>query len=394
MKILQIAPVWMDTPPKNHGGTEWVIVNLIQGLTDLGHEVTLFATKNSKVEGKVKYVFEKSFLDQEISWSRTLPAVIHYFEAFREASKYDLVHAHLSSETDMIILPFLAELTQKHIPNIMTVHSRWPFDRHSATDEMFLKLYADKIFAVDISSSMHKTLPKQFRDGVFVHNSLDLSKMKFSNKPGTYLTWLGKIIPEKGTVEAIEAAKKTGEKFIFAGVVDKYLETSVRYFNEKVKPLIDGKQIQYLGPADLKLKNKLLSGAKALLNPISWHEPFGMVILEAMACGTPVISINLGAVSELIVNNKTGFLVKDKEEMLKAIKKINTIDRKVCREHVGNNFSPKTAALKYVDIYQEERYRQLVSRSKENIPSTNGHDKRISRPYRPQILPLEAPFLQ
>ncbi|MBI2314972.1 glycosyltransferase family 4 protein [Candidatus Daviesbacteria bacterium] len=390
MKIFQIAPAWMDTPPKNHGGTEWVIANLITGLSSLGHDVTLFATEQSHVRGKLKYVFWKSFLEQGIDWNMSLPALIHYFEAFKIASKYDIVHAHLSSETDMIIMPFLAELTRKRIPNIMTVHSRWPFDRHSSTDEMFLKLYANKIFAVDISASMHKTLPRQFRDGVFVHNSLDITKMKFNPKAGTYLTWLGKIIPEKGTVEAIKTAKKTGEQFIFAGVVDKYLETSVRYFKDKVKPLIDGDQIQYLGPADLKLKNKLLGGAKAFLNPISWHEPFGMVILESMACGTPVISYNYGAVSELIVNNKTGYLVRGQGGILKAIKKIDSIDRRDCREHVANNFSPQAAALKYLEIYLKEISYHQRSTSKKIKPSHNGHHKPIFR-YPQPVLKLESP---
>ncbi|MBI4036119.1 glycosyltransferase family 4 protein [Candidatus Daviesbacteria bacterium] len=356
MKILQIASPWVDTPPDNYGGTEWVIANLVKGLSDLGHQVTLFATKTSKAISNIKYIFKRSLLSQGISWTAGLPAFIHYYEAFKEAFKYDVVHAHIASSTDLIVMPFLADLTKQGIPNLMTIHSRWPYDRYSNMDKTLIKLYAKDILAVNISKSMHKTLPKGFRDGGFVYNSLDTSTIKFNPKGGKYLTWLGKIIPEKGTVEAIKIAKAAGEQLVFAGIVDTYYEKSVKYWKEKVKPLIDGKQIQFLGPANLRLKNRLLGGAKAFLNPINWDEPFGMVMVESMAAGTPVISFKRGAAPELIVNNKTGFLVKDKQEMVKAIKRVGEIDRKVCRLHVEENFSPYTAALQYLKIYRKEMY--------------------------------------
>lgn len=370
MKILQIAPAWIATPPKDYGGTEWVIANLIKGLSSLGHEITLFAVKNSRVEGKTKYVFKKSFLDQGIDWSAALPPFIHYHEAFRNVRTYDLVHAHLSSETDLLLLPYLSDLTEKGIPNLVTIHSRWPFDTYSNMDSMFLKLYAGKILAVNISLCMRKTLPREFRDGGFVYNSLDLSKMKFSAKGGKYLTWLGKIIPEKGLAEAIRIARKAGEQLVFAGIIDEHKEISVRYFNDEVKPLIDDHQIQYLGPADLKLKNKLLGGAKAFLSPLNWEEPFGMVFVESMACGTPVIAYNRGAVSEVIKDQKTGFLVSNQDEMIRAISRIWQIERKTCRRHVEKNFSPVSAALKYLKLYSKEVDRYLgFSREKVRMPA-------------------------
>lgn len=355
MKILQIASAWVNTPPKDYGGTEWVIANLIKGLSELGHDVTLFATKNSRIEGKVNYIFEKPLLDQGVSWTAALPALIHFHQAFKDAKKYDLVHAHLASETDLIILPFLADLTEKGIPNILTIHSRWPFDRYSHMDQAFLKLYADKILGVNISKAMQKTLPADFRDGGFVHNSLDITKMKFSAKGGKYLTWLGRIIPEKGIAEAIKIAKMAGEQLIFAGIIDKYHKRSIIYFEREVKPLIDGHQIQYLGPADLRLKNELLGGAKAFLNPIDWDEPFGMVLVESMACGTPLISYNKGAISEVVKDGECGFLVKNRFQMFKSLRKIHKINRRRCRWHVEEYFSPRVAAQKYVNLYQKEK---------------------------------------
>lgn len=368
MKILQIAPAWVDTPPNDYGGTEWVIANLVKGLSELGHEVTLFATKKSKAQANIKYVFEQSLLEQGISWTAALPALIHYHEAFRIAPDFDVVHAHLSSETDLILLPFLADLTDAGIPNVLTLHSRWPFDYFSKMDEVFLNLYGNKILVVNISKAMHAALPKQFRDGGFVHNSLDISKMKFNPKRGRYLTWLGRVIPEKGIADAIKIAKIAGEQLIFAGIIDKYNQKSVRYWKEQVKPLVDGKQIKYLGKADLQIKNKLLGGAKAFLNPLQWEEPFGMVLVESMACGTPVISYPRGATPEVIKNGESGFLVKNKREMIKAIKKVDTIDRYQCRAYVEERFSPKIAALKYLRVYHEEMYFQKIEEKKISPP--------------------------
>lgn len=384
MKILQIAPAWVNTPPQDYGGTEWVIANLITGLSELGHDVTLFATKDSRVPGKLEYIFERCLLDQNISWTAALPALIHYHQAFKNAFAYDAVHAHLSSETDLIILPFLADLTEKGIPNLLTVHSPWPFDRFSKMDEMYLNLYGEKILVVNISKVMHKTLPSKFRDGGFVHNSLDITKMRFNPRGGNYLTWLGKITPEKGTAEAIRIAKMAGEQFIFAGIVDKYYEKSVNYFQREVKPLIDGRQIQYIGPADLKLKNKLLGGAKAFLNPIDWDEPFGMVIVESMACGTPLISYDKGAAPELIKHGENGFLVNSRIEMLKSVIKVANLDRKKCRQHVEDHFSPKAAARKYLELYRKEAMLSQFKTIDVSLPSV----KQIE-PHSPQIdMPL------
>lgn len=370
MKILQIAPAWVNTPPKDYGGTEWVIANLVKGLAELGHDITLFATKSSDVNVKLKYIFEKSLLEQGIPWTAALPALIHYHQALKEASNYDLVHTHLSSANDLILLPFLADLTERNIPNVMTIHSPWPFDRANNTDEIFLNLYADKILAVNISLSMQKTLPKQFRDGGYIYNSLDASRMKFNARGGEYLTWLGKIVPEKGTAEAIKIAKVAGEQLVFAGIVDQHREASVKYWQTEVKPHIDGHQIKYLGPADLKLKNKMLGGAKAFLNPISWDEPFGMVLVESMACGTPLISYDRGAAPEVIKHNETGFLVKNQAGMFKSLTKVLKIDRQKCRSHVEQHFSPQSAALKYLNVYYKEaKFHSVLDKEESVLPA-------------------------
>jgi glycosyltransferase involved in cell wall biosynthesis len=371
MKILQIAPPWIATPPSSYGGTELVIYNLCKGLVELGHEITLFATKNSQSPDELDYVFNKGLVEMEIDWSASLPPFVHYHQAFQKADEYDVVHAHLSSGTDLLILPFLSDLAQKGKAAVMTVHGHWPYDRNTYMDSYFKKFYARDIATISISRAMQKLLPKEFRDIGYVHNSLDPNTLSFRARPGIYtnkssvdsrlrgndrgyLTWLGKIVPDKGTHEAILAAKEAGEQFVFGGIVEKYDKLSVDYFQTKVKPLIDDDQVVYLGPLDVKAKNKLMGGAKALLNPIAWEEPFGMVMVESMACGTPVISYNRGAALELIKNGRNGFLVKNRKEMVKAIARVDTIKRKDCRKHVEEKFSPKAAAEKHIEIYQRE----------------------------------------
>ena len=376
MKILQIAPPWIATPPSGYGGTELVIYNLCKGLVELGHEITLFATKSSQSPGELDYVFNKGLIEMEIDWSASLPPFVHYYQAFQKADEYDIVHAHLSSGTDLLILPFLSELAQKGKAAVMTVHGHWPYDRNTYMDSYFKKFYAKDIATISISRAMQKLLPKGFRDIGYVHNSLEPETLSFRTRPGIYrdsrlhrndrgyLTWLGKIVPDKGTHEAILAAKEAGEQFVFGGIVEKYDKLSVDYFQTKVKPFIDDDQVVYLGPLDVKAKNKLMGGAKAFLNPVAWDEPFGMVMVESMACGTPVISYNRGAAPELIKNGKNGFLVKNRKEMVKAIAKVGTIKRKDCRRYVEEKFSPKAAAEKHIKIYQREIAKMDMSERK------------------------------
>lgn len=384
MKVLQIAPSWIDSPPKNYGGTEWVISNLVKGFSELGHDITLFATKKSRSSGKLSYVFEKCLVDLDIPWEAALPALLHYHQAFKQADQYDIVHAHLSSCTDLVILPFLADLTDRGIPNVITIHGHWPYDRDSNIDPYFLNLYAHKITAFSISKTMEKKLPKQYINGGVMYNSTDLAAYKFNKHGGNYVTWIGKILSDKGTHLAIQAAKKLGLQIIFAGIVDKGVPASVEYFDKKVKPLIDGKKVIYLGPADLKMKNKLLGNAKAFLNPICWEEPFGMVMVESMACGTPVISFNRGAAPEVIADNKTGFLVQDLREMVNVMKKIDTISRYDCRLHIEEHFSPSVAAENHIKAYkqvikdtQSQGWRKLAEIIKDRSGAINKKKKKL-----------------
>jgi glycosyltransferase involved in cell wall biosynthesis len=202
-----------------------------------------------------------------------------------------------------------------------------------------------------------------------VYNGIDLSTYKFHEKPQDppYLAFLGRISPEKGTHVAIEIAKRSGWRLKMAGKVD---VVDVKYFEEEIKPLIDGKQIEYLGEADHTQKNELIGGAVATLFPITWREPFGLVMVESMAAGTPVIAMELGSTSEVIAHGKTGFLCHNVDEFVEAIDKVGQLNRHTCREHVMNHFSVQRMTDGYEAVYQQilaERFAQ------------NGHLRSLNR---------------
>jgi glycosyltransferase involved in cell wall biosynthesis len=353
MKILQIAPPWLATPPKKYGGTELIIHQLCENLIKQGHEVTLFATGDSKTSAGLNYIFDQGLYDKGVDWNSALGPLVHYQQAFKlfEEGGYDIVHAHLSSATDLIALPYLAELKKA---GLLTIHGIWPFDRKDFMDPYYLRFYANKIHVASISKSMlENECPAEFISEGYVYNGLNLSDFTFNPKPKNYLTWLGKINPRKGTAEAIRIAKKSGHQIIFAGAIDLQDKESYEYYKNEVEPLIDGDQVKYLGEADLAMKAELLKNAKGFLNPLAWEEPFGLVMIEAMAGGTPVIAYPRGAAKELVKDGINGYLVPDAKAMLQKIKELDKIDRLTCRKYVQDNFSSESNAANYFQIYKK-----------------------------------------
>src|SRR6266446_10743443 len=354
MKIAHIAPPWIAIPPKNYGGTEIVISNLVEEQVAQGYDVTLFAPGDAKTSAKLVSFFPKSLIDSGVPWSAHLRSYYHVQKSLEYAKEFDIVHTHLSSSSDLYIFPLTAGLTT---PHVTTLHSRFPFDRvqsWTGDADAFYMEWAPNVPIVAISEAARDEVPYPLHFVGIVHHGLPMHQFQpTGRKRGDFFVWLGRFVPEKGTHLAIEAAKRARVPLVLAGTIDRYQQESIHYFEQMIKPHIDNEQVKYVGPVNMKQKISLLSRAWGFLNPIEWEEPFGMVMIEAMALGCPVISFARGAAPEIIVDGETGFLVNTIGAMAAAIPRIDEIDRDVVRKYVERNFSAEVMVEKYVGIYKK-----------------------------------------
>ncbi len=384
MKIVHIAPPWIPIPPKNYGGTEIVIYNLIEEEIAQGHDVTLIAPADAKTSARLVSFFPRSLSEDGIPWSAHLLAFYHMQKAveYVKEQQFDILHTHLSSSSDLYIFPLTAPL---EIPHVSTLHSRFPFDRVQSwtgkADSYYMEWAANvPVIAISESARAEVTYPLDFI-GV-VHHGIPMNVYRPTGKKREpFFLWLGRFVPEKGTHLAIQAAKEAGVPIVLAGTIDRHMQASVSYFQDVIKPQIDNEQVKYVGPVNMKEKFGLMSRARGFLNPIEWEEPFGMVMIEAMALGCPVISFARGAAPEIVIHRKTGFLVHDVAEMVRFIPRIDEISRETTRMHIEQHFSARVMAEKYIKHYQkliataktdrkEARSIDDVSTFKSNIAST------------------------
>lgn len=360
MRIAQIAPPWIAIPPKNYGGTENVLYHLVEKLVEYGHDVTLFAPGDAKTSAKLVSFFPKSLSEEGIPWTMHLKAYYHLHKAVEriKEERFDIVHMHLSSSADMYLFPLAANLAT---PHLATLHSNFPFDRDPRSGKMgdadrYYMEWAPGIPTVAISESARVQESKIVKPNFIgvIYNGISLTEYTFFNlPPENCFVWLGRFMPEKGAHLAIEAAKRAGAPLTLAGTIDRYSKESMDYFQNNIKPHIDSQQISYIGPVNLKQKLKLLSKARGFLNPIEWEEPFGMVMIEAMSQGCPVITFQRGAAQEIVVDAQSGFLVSNLDEMVERMARIDEIDRGAVRERVEKNFSSGTMAEHYVEMYKK-----------------------------------------
>lgn len=355
MKIAQIAPPWIAIPPRNYGGTENVIYNLVEELVAEGHDITLFTTEDSHTSAKQISFLTQALIPAGVPWQAHLKAYYHLHKSLEyiKAHDFDVVHLHLSSTPDLYTFPLAASLD---IPHVTTLHSHFPFDNLPGgwigdADDYFIKDWASSNPLVAISESARKQAPSGLHFAGTIHNGLLLSQFQPNGQPADYFAWMGRFVREKGAHLAIQAAKATGVKLILAGIVSRNSQESMQYFREAIEPHIDNEQITYVGPVNMQQKIELLGRARALLNPIEWEEPFGMVMIEAMALSCPVIAFARGAAPEIVAHGKTGFLARDLTEMVHFIPRINEISREATRQHVEQHFSAHAMAEKYVKIY-------------------------------------------
>jgi glycosyltransferase involved in cell wall biosynthesis len=356
MKIAHIAPPWIAIPPKNYGGTESVLYHLIEEQVAQSHDVTLFAPGDAKTSAKLISFFPHSLIETGVPWQGHLKAYYHLHKAveYMKDHAFDIVHTHLSSSADMYLFPLMAHLA---VPHVMTLHSHFPFDHVQSwtgdADDFYMQ-WASSVPMVVISEQARAGLTLPLTIVEVVHHGLPMALFQPTVKhPEHFFLWLGRFFPEKGPHLAIEAAKMAGVPIVLAGTIDQHVQESVDYFEQVIKPHIDNRQVIYVGPVNREQKVDLLSRARGLLNPIQWEEPFGMVMIEAMATGCPVITFDRGAASEIVVHQRSGFLVQNVNEMAQCISRIDELDRVVVRAHVEHNFTAQKMVKKYTAVYKK-----------------------------------------
>ena len=336
MKIAVLSPACWRTPPRKYGPWEQVASNITEGLVKRGYDVTLFATADSQTRGKLEAVCEQPY-GEHPEMDAKVCECLHISHFMEMAAEFDILH----NNYDFLPLTYSRLIST---PMVTTIHGF-----SSPKIIPVFKKYNSDNFYVSISNSDRSP---ELDYIATVYNGIKTEQFTFQPKPGDYLLFFGRIHPEKGTLESIQIARKSGMKLIISGLIQ-----DENYFHKQIEPLIDDKNIVYVGNSGPEKRDKLLGGAYALLHPISFEEPFGLSVAEAMMCGTPVVAFNRGSMPELIINGKTGFLVDNIEEAVNALSQIENIHRADCRQWAITNFSME----KMIDGY-EAVYEKILSR--------------------------------
>jgi glycosyltransferase involved in cell wall biosynthesis len=352
MKIAHIVTLKEAVPPTSQNGLEFLVSWLVEELVRRGHEVTLFAPADSKTSAHLIPILPKSTNNDTTGYGQPYFSILNTIVAGMHAEEFDVIHSH--EVFGAYIAPFINK------PIIQTLH-------HSVRDE-FIPTYIkspeyeklmkpvlnqySKINYVAVSKNQEKAFAQSeniyFKKHTTIHNGINVEQFPFNETPEDYLFFIGYINKDKGADVAVQVARALDKRLIIAG---NYFGQEA-FFDEHIKPYLNDK-IKYIGPADFETKCKLYKNALVTLAPMSWDEPFGLTLVESQACGTPVIAFNRGASSEIINDGKTGFVVNTIEEMIEAVKKVESVRRKDCRDWVVEKFSVKSMVDAYEKLYQE-----------------------------------------
>ena len=357
MRIALMSSVEFATPlPANVIHAPLTLTSkLADGLVARGHDVTLFAAKGSsttarcisggmwplaeyeEIKETCEGIREKERRDRFIGLCDQYLLSQLYLMAQKGA--FDIIHCHPSFVQNVTCMAPLAPT-----PTVVTLHD--PFD--VLWQDFLYSLYSDvpQLSFVTISNAQRSALPG-LNYAETVYNGIDLEDYPVSEKPSDYLLFAGRLVPEKGAAEAIQVARRANEKLLITGA-----RAKLDYFETAIEPFLDG-EIRFVNMTDHDRMPQLYGGAKALLFPVRWEEPFGLVMIEAMACGTPVIAFRRGSVPEIVIDGKTGFIVDNEDEMVAAVKRIDQIDRDECRKHVERNFTLARMMEDYVGVYHQ-----------------------------------------
>ncbi|WP_374532788.1 glycosyltransferase family 4 protein [Phenylobacterium sp.] len=337
MRIAQVPPLYEAVPPRFYGGTERVVSHLTDALVDLGHEVTLFASAEARTRAELVKVRDQAIrLDPAPLKSDLAAHMSMLCDVRRRAHEFDVIHFH----TDMIHFPFFEDMPGR---TLTTLHGRLDLK-----DLPGVYWRWNQFPLVSISDSQRRPLAFANWSGT-VHHGMKADLYAPSFAPGGYLAFLGRISPEKRPDRAIAIAKRLGVPLKIAAKVD---PADTRYYQEQIEPLLLGqKLVEYIGEISDDQKSEFLGGASALLFPIDWPEPFGLVMIEAMACSAPVIAYDCGSVPEIVEDGLTGFMVHDEDEAAAAVSRLDRLDRRAIRRRFEERFSATAMARRYLDLY-------------------------------------------
>jgi glycosyltransferase involved in cell wall biosynthesis len=340
--IAMLAPPWIPIPPPGYGGIEHVVDLLCDGLVKLGHQVTLFAAPGSRSSATVHEVLPSSYpndIGKSLYESDHVARVLAVLDERAEQGRpFDVLHDHSGFTTVALARRFPT-------PVVHTLHG--PFTEDTSA---FYRQHGEDSWLVSISEAQRDSAPSDVRVAGVVPNPVDVDDWPFRCDKHNYALWMGRFDDFKGAHHAVAAAQQAQIPLVLAGPVQ---PGQHEYFKREIEPHLDDKHVRYVGEVGGKVKKELFANARTVLMPITWNEPFGMVMVEAMACGTPVIAFAYGAATEIVQDQVNGYLVNDVESMAAAIGDLDNLDPAACRESVAKRFSPEIVAKGYVEIYRQ-----------------------------------------
>jgi glycosyltransferase involved in cell wall biosynthesis len=363
LRIAQIAPLYESVPPKLYGGTERIVAYLVEELARRGHQVTLFAAGDSTVNVPLWPGVPKSL---RLSGLDHLGAAFHLpmlSDVYDQAARFDIIHSHV----DCLSFP-LARFAS--VPTVSSMHGRLdvkellPIYRH----------YKDQP-VISISHDQRRPLPEMSWVGT-VYHALPRNLLKFRSEPGDYLAFLGRLSPEKRPDLAIEIARRSGIPLKIAAKIDR---SDREYFDTVIRPLLSTPGVEFIGEINEAQKQEFLGRALALLFPVDWPEPFGLVMIEALACGTPVIARPCGSVPEVLRHGISGFIESSIDELVDAVRKVRDIPRRTCRDEFERRFTAEVMADNYEQVYYQLADMRRITQGAAVRPKRAIHDVALAR---------------
>ena len=337
MKIAQVAPLAESVPPRLYGGTERIVSYLTEELVAMGHEVTLFATGDSRTSAELVASWPRALRSDPGLRDTSVPHILMLEEVYRRGGEFDVIHCHLD-------YCHFSLLNRQATPFLTTLHGRLDSPEVTA----LLRAFPGAPL-VSISNNQRAFVPRA-NFVATVYHGLPVNLLEPLPVRPRYLAFLGRMSPDKGPERAIRIARETGIPLKIAAKID---QEDRDYFSKTIQPMIDSRTVEMQGEISETQKAEFLSGAVALLMPIDWPEPFGVVMIEAMACGTPVVAFNRGSVPEIVDHGVTGFIVEDESEAVAAIGRVHTMSREIVRSHFQRRFTARRMALDYLDVYRD-----------------------------------------